>query len=148
MKATGIVRRIDDLGRVIIPKEIRRTLKLHEGDPLEIFTDTDNGVIFKKYSPFNAYGYEKARNILRWVIPMDIDFALYNNYGEYQTSTNKKKFTEDICIREDECVPDYCYEVRGYDYDIVAYIHFGIEIEDSIKENAIKIIKELFKNNY
>ncbi|MBO4418480.1 MAG: AbrB/MazE/SpoVT family DNA-binding domain-containing protein, partial [Oscillospiraceae bacterium] len=51
MKATGIVRRIDDLGRVVIPKEIRRTLRIREGDPLEIFTEKDGGVIFKKYSP-------------------------------------------------------------------------------------------------
>ena len=51
MKATGIVRRIDELGRVVIPKEIRRTLRIREGDPLEIFTDRDGGVIFKKYSP-------------------------------------------------------------------------------------------------
>ena len=51
MKATGIVRRIDDLGRVVIPKEIRRTLRIREGDPLEIFTSNDGEVIFKKYSP-------------------------------------------------------------------------------------------------
>lgn len=51
MKATGIVRRIDDLGRVVIPKEIRRTMRIREGDPLEIYTDRDGEVIFKKYSP-------------------------------------------------------------------------------------------------
>ncbi len=51
MKATGIVRRIDDLGRVVIPKEIRRTLRIREGDPLEIYTDSNGEVIFKKYSP-------------------------------------------------------------------------------------------------
>ncbi len=51
MRATGIVRRIDDLGRVVIPKEIRRTLRIREGDPLEIFTEKDGEVIFKKYSP-------------------------------------------------------------------------------------------------
>lgn len=51
MKATGIVRRIDDLGRVVIPKEIRRTMRIREGDPLEIFTDNDGEVVFKKYSP-------------------------------------------------------------------------------------------------
>jgi len=51
MKATGIVRRIDDLGRVVIPKEIRRTMRIREGDPLEIFTDANGEVIFKKYSP-------------------------------------------------------------------------------------------------
>lgn len=51
MKATGIVRRIDDLGRVVIPKEIRKTLRIREGDPLEIFTDREGEVILKKYSP-------------------------------------------------------------------------------------------------
>ena len=51
MKATGIVRRIDDLGRVVIPKEIRRTMRIREGDPLEIFTNNEGEVIFKKYSP-------------------------------------------------------------------------------------------------
>lgn len=51
MKATGIVRRIDDLGRVVIPKEIRRTMRIREGDPLEIYTENDGEVIFKKYSP-------------------------------------------------------------------------------------------------
>lgn len=51
MKATGIVRRIDDLGRIVIPKEIRRSFRIKEGDPLEIFTDSEGEVIFKKYSP-------------------------------------------------------------------------------------------------
>ena len=51
MRATGIVRRIDELGRVVIPKEIRRTLRIREGDPLEIYTDKDGEVILKKYSP-------------------------------------------------------------------------------------------------
>lgn len=53
MKATGIVRRIDDLGRIVIPKEIRRTMRIREGDPLEIFTDREGEVILKKYSPIN-----------------------------------------------------------------------------------------------
>ena len=56
MKATGIVRRIDDLGRVVIPKEIRRTLRIREGDPLEIYTEKDGEVIFKKYSPMGDLG--------------------------------------------------------------------------------------------
>ena len=55
MKATGIVRRIDDLGRVVIPKEIRRTMRIREGDPLEIFTSRDGEVIFKKYSPLGEF---------------------------------------------------------------------------------------------
>jgi AbrB family transcriptional regulator (stage V sporulation protein T) len=56
MKATGIVRRIDDLGRVVIPKEIRRTLRIREGDPLEIYVDRDGEVILKKYSPIGELG--------------------------------------------------------------------------------------------
>ena len=56
MKATGIVRRIDDLGRVVIPKEIRRTMRIREGDPLEIFTGTGGEVIFKKYSVIGEMG--------------------------------------------------------------------------------------------
>lgn len=57
MKATGIIRRIDDLGRLIVPKEIRRTLNISEGDPFEIFADTENGaVVFTKYRPENPIG--------------------------------------------------------------------------------------------
>jgi AbrB family transcriptional regulator, stage V sporulation protein T len=56
MKATGIVRRIDDLGRVVIPKEIRRTLRIREGDPLEIYVDREGEVILKKYSPIGELG--------------------------------------------------------------------------------------------
>jgi AbrB family transcriptional regulator (stage V sporulation protein T) len=56
MKATGIVRRIDELGRVVIPKEIRRTLRIREADPLEIFTDHEGAIILKKYSPIGELG--------------------------------------------------------------------------------------------
>ena len=56
VKATGIVRRIDDLGRVVIPKEIRRTLRIRESDPLEIFTDHEGAIILKKYSPIGELG--------------------------------------------------------------------------------------------
>ena len=65
MKATGIVRRIDDLGRVVIPKEIRRTLRIREGDPLEIFTSNDGEVIFKKYSPIG----ELSVTVTMWSLP-------------------------------------------------------------------------------
>ena len=65
MKATGVVRRIDDLGRIVIPKEIRKTLRIKEGDPLEIFTDREGQVILKKYSPIGelsefAAGYAET----------------------------------------------------------------------------------------
>jgi len=66
MKATGIVRRIDDLGRVVIPKEIRRTLRIREGDPLEIFTDREGEIILKKYSPIgemNLFAKQYAESL-------------------------------------------------------------------------------------
>ncbi len=56
MRATGITRRIDDLGRIVIPKEIRRTMRIREGDPLEIYTDREGGIILKKYSPIGELG--------------------------------------------------------------------------------------------
>ena len=68
MKATGIVRRIDDLGRVVIPKEIRRTMRIREGDPLEIYTDREGEVIFKKYSPIGElmeFASEYAETLFR-----------------------------------------------------------------------------------
>lgn len=66
MKATGIVRRIDDLGRVVVPKEIRRTLRIREGDPLEIFTDKEGEIILKKYSPIgelSAFAKQYAESL-------------------------------------------------------------------------------------
>ena len=78
MKATGIVRRIDDLGRIVIPKEIRKTLKVKEGMPLEIYTDQEGGIILKKYLPFSEFSslaQEYAECILQqtgaWVLITD-----------------------------------------------------------------------------
>ena len=68
VKATGIVRRIDDLGRVVIPKEIRRTMRIREGDPLEIYTDREGEVIFKKYSPIgemNSFAQQYAETLYK-----------------------------------------------------------------------------------
>lgn len=83
MKATGIVRRIDELGRIVLPKEIRRTMKIREGDPLEIFTDRDGEVIFKKYSPVGemaAFSAQYAETLHRTcdmsVIICDRDYVI------------------------------------------------------------------------
>jgi len=68
LRATGIVRRIDELGRVVIPKEIRRTLRIREGDPLEIYTDRDGEVILKKYSPIgeiSAFAKDYTESLFR-----------------------------------------------------------------------------------
>lgn len=77
MKATGIIRRIDDLGRVVIPKEIRKTLKIHEGDALELYVDTvEKTVCFKRYTPMDEYG-EILDELEEW-----IEEYMYDNRTE------------------------------------------------------------------
>ena len=74
MKATGIVRRIDDLGRIVIPKEIRRTMHISEGDPLEIYTKSEGEIILKKYSQMGELRHiaEQNANILNKIIGMPV----------------------------------------------------------------------------
>jgi len=108
MKATGIVRRIDDLGRVVIPKEIRRTLRIREGDPLEIFTDREGGVILKKYSPIGelsdfSKGYAESlqQTVGHVVIISDKDSivsisgSVKKEYVEKKISNELEKVIED-----------------------------------------------------
>lgn len=88
MKATGIVRRIDDLGRVVIPKEIRRTASIREGDPLEIFLDEDGAVVFRKYNP-------TYRDDLMATLQNAADY--YNAYEDNQVITERlKKIAKEI----------------------------------------------------
>lgn len=82
MKATGIIRRIDDLGRIVIPKEIRKTLHIRESDPLEIFTEKDDSVILKKYSPIGEMG---------------------SNAQQYADSI-ASKIPHTVCICDHDCV--------------------------------------------
>lgn len=89
MRATGIIRRIDDLGRIVIPKEIRRTLRLREGDPMELFVDHD-GVVFKPYRSIDYYKseFKTACRLLCW---QDVNnFAVFdrrNRIGDYDLKT-------------------------------------------------------------
>lgn len=112
MKATGIVRRIDDLGRVVIPKEIRRTLRIREGDPLEIFTDREGEVILKKYSPIGElasfakqYAESLAQTLGSGVCVTDTDqiiAAAGNGRKELQDKVIRKEFAE--ILQKRECV--------------------------------------------
>ncbi|MCT8977491.1 stage V sporulation protein T [Clostridium sp. CX1] len=102
MKATGIVRRIDDLGRVVIPKEIRRTLRIREGDPLEIFTDREGGVILKKYSPIGelsdfSKGYAESlqQTMGHIVIICDKD-SIISISGSQKKEYLEKKVSSDL----------------------------------------------------
>lgn len=101
MKATGIVRRIDELGRVVIPKEIRRTLRIKEGDPLEIFTDRDE-LMLKKYSPIATLerfseATAKSLNDLsgRLAVICDTDGVLHA-YGEGRKELDGKTLSDDM----------------------------------------------------
>lgn len=82
MQATGIVRRIDDLGRVVIPKEIRRNFKIKDGDPLELFIEKDSGTIcLKKYLPYADEQFKKAYQMAKAIIPCGL--AILDSYEEY-----------------------------------------------------------------
>lgn len=101
MKATGIVRRIDELGRVVIPKEIRRTLRIKEGDPLEIFTDRDE-LMLKKYSPIATIekfseAAAKSLNSLsgKLAVVCDTDGVLFA-YGEGRRTFSGKALSEEM----------------------------------------------------
>ncbi|MFT5871988.1 MAG: AbrB family transcriptional regulator (stage V sporulation protein T) [Clostridium sp.] len=95
MKATGIVRRIDELGRVVVPKELRRMLRLREGDPIEIFTDREGGVILKKYSQireFSKFASEYSDS-LQQIIGNDILISDRDNIIS-GSGINKKEYLE------------------------------------------------------
>lgn len=80
MKATGIVRRIDDLGRVVIPKELRRNLKIREGDPLEIYV-SDDMICFKKYQQYDDEQFKKAYQLAKAIIPCGL--AILDSHEDY-----------------------------------------------------------------
>lgn len=102
MKATGIVRRIDDLGRVVIPKEIRRTLRIREGDPLEIFTDREGEVILKKYSPIGELSdfakeyVESLQNSLGHIACVTDKDAVVAVAGELKKDLKDKRISSDV----------------------------------------------------
>ena len=102
MKATGIVRRIDDLGRVVIPKEIRRTMRIREGDPLEIYTENDGEVIFKKYSPIgelshfaNQYAEVLSKTTGLPVLISDRD-AIIASFGIQRKETIEHRISDEL----------------------------------------------------
>ena len=88
MKATGIIRRIDDLGRIVVPKEVRRTLKIHENDPFELFIQDDNTVCFRKYDPVQDKDWALAEKLIN--AALCTDFAIFNMYGERKAGTSAR----------------------------------------------------------
>ena len=112
MRATGIVRRIDDLGRIVIPKEIRKTMHIRESDPLEIFTERDGGIILKKYSPIGELS-KYAREFAEAISSVTGCLACVSDHdqivaaaGPDQKDYNQKAISEDLerTISNRECV--------------------------------------------
>ena len=116
MKATGIVRRIDDLGRVVIPKEIRRTMRIREGDPLEIYTDREGEVIFKKYSPigelatFAAQYAETLQKICSMAVVICDRDAVIASAGVPKKEYMDKKISKEL---EEATEKRTLYQYRG-----------------------------------
>ena len=109
MKATGIVRRIDDLGRIVIPKEIRRTLRIRESDPLEIFTDREGQIILKKYSPIgemSTFAKQYAESLAQvsghvaLISDRDQFIAVSGGYKQLLGKNISKQLDEKITARE------------------------------------------------
>ena len=137
MRATGIVRRIDDLGRVVIPKEVRRNMRIKEGDPLEIFTTKEGEVVFKKYNYADEHDWAKAKAIVKALHP-DLQFALYNSWGDKQTATNVK-FPQSIEFAEFDD-----REIKNNANDVIGYIEVNDEILTEDLKKVIKVLREFF----
>ena len=95
-KSTGIVRRIDDLGRIVIPKEIRRTMKIREGDPLELFM-CDDGILFQKYRPLDEFAWRKLKDYLRGII---VQYVVWDRFTDEVIACGDKFNIEDADSRK------------------------------------------------
>lgn len=116
MRATGIVRRIDDLGRVVIPKEIRRTLHLKEGDPLELYTDRDGAIVFKKYSPSNTN--EVVNYLANTASALGFTIGIYDDLGAFRGGSRIGSYNDHIDLEVEKenliIVADEDIFDRGY----------------------------------
>ena len=134
MQTTGIIRRIDDLGRIVIPKELRRKFNIKDGDPLEIFIENDGVICFKKYIPYDNKQFEKAYQMAKAIVPCGL--AILDSYEDYVcgNSTPVRPYT-----------PVYVYG------DTVCYVA-GADAADypnHSKEFALaaKVLSEFFKED-
>lgn len=112
MRATGIIRRIDDLGRVVIPKEVRRQMKINVGDPLEIYTDRDGCVIFKKYQ--NDELAPLGEGIIEALRAQGITASVYNRCGDKVAGNGDWEIPIDI---DDPCI----FAIQG-EFDTIGFI--------------------------
>ena len=138
MKATGIVRRIDDLGRIVIPKEIRRTLHIRESDPIEIFTDREGQIVLRKYSPIGemstfakqyAESLAKASGHVALITDRDLVIAAAGGGKKLlgkevsRQLEDKMQSRESICAgREDRVFVNICEGEEEYAHQAIAPI--------------------------
>lgn len=137
MKATGIIRRIDDLGRVVIPKEIRRAMKVREGDPLEIYTEKNGTICFRKYSPTDAMDLDTIKKICDSGLG-DYNYTLFDRYGE---AIVPKLVNDDVRIDLDLPLDKNTCLIKSDD-DVIGYL----QSSSGNKEIIAAIIGSLFKD--
>jgi AbrB family looped-hinge helix DNA binding protein len=131
MKATGIIRRVDELGRVVIPKEIRRNMGIEAGHALEIFTTHDGCVCFKKYIPYGEQDWEQVFKAVSPIVKGN--FAILNAYHEIEHKSSRYK--DEHFAYEIEIIDDVG-EVVGYiatnDESLVGSMQLAAQVAKAI----------------
>lgn len=135
MKATGIIRRIDDLGRVVIPKEIRRSMRIREGDPLEIYT-TKDGICFRKYSPIGEMDTDTVKKICDQALGR-LNYQIFDRDGDsiLPLMTYDVRLNIDEPLNENTCTINCEGECIGY-----------LQTPSGNREMVAKIIGALYDN--
>lgn len=140
MQATGIIRRIDDLGRIVIPKEIRRNMGIREGDPLELWTDRDGSVIFKKYDVSNPYD-QIFKNAYKTLKEHNIEITIYNHWGEKVAGSVKaESLLNKDCLDRLYADGYNHFVICNVDRDIVAYVEVKGAVPNVDQKNKIDTV--------
>lgn len=152
MKATGIVRRIDELGRIVIPKEIRRTLRIREGDPLEIYTDREGGVILKKYSPIGELAAladdfsQVLANALGFTTVICDRDTVVAAFGQYKREYSDRAVSSELDDAMNSTKPitnsskSIMRLVTGEDISATTYQHIATIVTDGQPIGAISLV--------
>ena len=141
MKVTGIVRRVDDLGRIVIPKDIRKAMRIREGDPLELFTQNEF-LCFKKYQAHDEADWAMAAKLVKAVIP---DFKLLDGYGD-DVNQSHGPFMYPANLQEAEEAKDFkVYKVTTY-YDTLAYLVVKKDCNSEKVDIAVQVLTRFLEN--
>ena len=133
MKATGIIRRLDDLGRIVIPKEIRRSLALREGDPMELYINSkDRSIVFKKYQVSEEYDSETIQRLLNSIFGKSIKWAVF--VRQDLLTTNDLRFPDDL----DAISEDYKRAEFNIDGDEVVLVVSDDTLDLNIAKSVLK----------